>query len=561
MTASVPNAEQRLAAAFGETIARLHRSANGADEDCALVRRWAERAWAEAADGQVCVDLGPDAAGLSASLAASPAVTTDPDERVAPLVLDAGALYLHRLWQAETGLARSLAMLDRPAPIADDAAIDTRLAPLFPEVGADDPQRRAVWTALARRLAVVSGGPGTGKTTTMARLLVAFLNLNPDARVAFAAPTGKAAARLAQSLAAQLPGLDPSGALAARLPASGRTVHRLLGLGVSTPGRAPQPRPLAFDLVIVDEASMIDLELAALLAGAIPPGGRLVLAGDMDQLASVDAGAVFADVCANDREGIVRLDRNYRQKDAPGILALAAALRDGNPAAVAKALSGDAAEITITPAADAQRVAAEAIEGYDAALRAVREGRSPQEVLSAYEAYRVLTALREGPLGARSVNAAIAARVRRIVGASAAPDWYPGRLVMVRRNEPGLGLFNGDVGVCLPGPDGRLAIAFAVGAGIRWLPLLQMPACDDAFAITVHKSQGSEFETVALLPGPEGHRLNSRELVYTGVTRARRRLRLWASVKVLQAAANNRTRRHGRLASRLAAARERAPDA
>lgn len=553
-----PSADERLARAFGETVARAHLAGQGAGGDAPRLARWAERAWSAAVEGHVCVDAGPVSGPVAAALAASPAVTVDPRARPAPLVLDEGALYLHRLWCAETGLARALAQLDRPAPLAGAAAVEAVLAPLFPGAAADDPQRRAVHTALQRRLTVVSGGPGTGKTTTMARLLVAFLKLQPQARVAFAAPTGKAAARLAQSLAAQLPALDPSGTLAQRLPASGRTVHRLLGLGRAMPGRAPRAVPLAFDLVIVDEASMIDLELAALLAASIPPEGRLVLAGDMDQLASVDAGAVFADVCAGGSAGIVRLERNYRQQDAPGIVALAGALRAGDPAAVARVLSAQppAPELELAPAAGAERVAALAIGGYAAALDAVQAGAGPGAVLAAYEGYRVLTALREGPAGARTVNEAIAARLRRRLGVPAHAEWYPGRLVMVRRNEPGLGLYNGDVGVCLPGPEGALAVAFGNGGEPRWLPLLQMPACDDAFAITVHKSQGSEFETVALLPGPPGHPLNTRELVYTGVTRARRRLCVLAEPAALQAAAANRTRRHGRLAARLAAARD-----
>jgi exodeoxyribonuclease V alpha subunit len=544
----------RIADAFAQTVSRLHLSQQGAPEDARLVAEWARRAWRAAADGHVCVEPDPagEAGGLAA-LRASPAVTEDPARHLAPLVLDEGALYLHRLWQAETTLAAALARLDHPDPLAPAAETEAVLASLFPGVPAADPQLRAVQAGLGRRLAVVSGGPGTGKTTTMARLLVACMRLRPDARVAFAAPTGKAAARLAQSLAAQLPALDPDGRVAARLPASGSTVHRLLGLGRALPGRLPAARPLAFDLVIVDEASMLDVELASRLFAAIPPGGRLVLAGDMDQLASVEAGAVFADLCASALAGTVRLERNYRQADAPRLVALAAAMRAGDPGALSAALRELGADDAQATPPDPARIAQAAIEAYEPAIRCAEAGAPPGEVLAAYERYRVLTALREGDAGARGLNAAIAARLRRRLGVPAQAEWYPGRLVMVGRNEPGLELFNGDVGVCLAAPDGRLAVAFDAGGGMRWVPLLQMPSCDDAFAITVHKSQGSEFEAVAFVPGPPGHPLNTRELVYTAVTRARRGLRLWAGEPALQAAAANRTRRHGRLAARLAA--------
>jgi exodeoxyribonuclease V alpha subunit len=275
-----------------------------------------------------------------------------------------------------------------------------------------------------------------------------------------------------------------------------------------------------------------------------------VLAGDLDQLASVDAGAVFADLCASGVAGIVRLERNYRQADAPHLVALAGAMRRGDASALADAVSG----LDPPPMrAEVGRVADAALVGYETAVGLVEAGGAPLDVLAAYDRYRVLTALRDGEAGARGVNAAIAARLRRRLGLPALTDWYPGRLVMVGRNEPGLGLYNGDIGVCLPGPDGGLAVAFDAGGKPRWLPLLQMPACEDAFAITVHKSQGSEFETVALLPAAAGHPLNTRELIYTGITRARRGLQLWADLETLQAAAANRTQRHGRLAARLAA--------
>jgi exodeoxyribonuclease V alpha subunit len=538
-----------VARAFADTIERLHGRMGGEAADASTVGEWAQQAWRAASDGHVCVEIDDS---VRAALAASPAVTTRPGGRAAPLVLDDRSLYLHRLWRAEVRLAQAVAALDSPAPAAAPQAIDRVLDALFPGAGGeravDDPQRLAAKAALTRRLAVVTGGPGTGKTTTLARLLVAFLRAVPQARVCFAAPTGKAAARLAASLASQLPTLDPGGELSRRLPVGGVTVHRLLGTLANGEGRgAPPPPPLAWDMGIVDEASMLDIELACRLAVAIPPHGRLVLAGDADQLASVEAGAVFSELCASGIAGVQRLHRNYRQLDAPRVVGLAAAVREGSPEQTRAAAQGLCAAQS---ARSAQLVAA-AMREYEPAIDAALRGADAAGALEAFDRHRVLVALRDGEWGAAALNRAIAAQVRRRAHAAPQAPWYPGRLVMVTRNDPGLGLFNGDVGVCMRA-DGGLAVAFAgPSAGPRWVPILQMPECDDAFAITVHKSQGSEFESVSLVPAPAGHPLNTRELVYTGVTRARRSLQVWADVSVLGDAAGRPTVRDGRLAERI----------
>ncbi|ODS97812.1 MAG: exodeoxyribonuclease V subunit alpha [Lautropia sp. SCN 69-89] len=560
----------RVALEFGRAMQALHARTGGDAACAAIVGRLATHAWRAADAGHVCVDVA-DAAEREA-LARSPLVGPSGDPR--PLVLDCGALYLHRLWRAETALAQSVRALDVAAPLpgCDDPA--RVVAEVFGRSDAGDPQQRAVACALQRRLTVLSGGPGTGKTTTLARLVVAFARAAPQARIAYAAPTGKAAARLAQSLGAQLAALDPSRALRARLPAAGQTVHRLLG--ARTDGHAGAPMPLDEDLVIVDEASMLDIELASRLLESIGPTARLVLAGDRDQLASVEAGAVFADLCAAPLDGVVVLERNYRQQDAPDIAALAAAIRaradgaraDGARGAAAAANASAAAAAgapidwppTIALAApDASAIVDEALHAWRDALDAVAAGAGAQQVLAAYDRHRVLAAMREGPLGVDSLNAAIAMRVRGRALGPGNPGWYAGRLAMVTKNEPGLGLFNGDVGVCLPHAggdacDNDLVVAFDGPAGLRLFPVLQMPACQDAWALTVHKSQGSEFESVALVPAPAGHPLATRELVYTGVTRARRRLSVWGSREAVEQAALRPTQRHGRLAERLAGA-------
>ncbi|MFP5406864.1 MAG: AAA family ATPase, partial [Gammaproteobacteria bacterium] len=334
------------------------------------------------------------------------------------------------------------------------------------------------------------------------------------------------------------------------------TVHRLLGVR-NDDGR-PAPGALRHDLVIVDEASMLDLELACALAESIPEGGRLVLAGDRHQLASVEAGAVFSEACASGLHGIVTLQRNYRQRFAPALSALASRLRHGGDEAAAtgsEALSGVSDELEQRAPAGAEPIAVQAVAAWEPAFPAIDRDEPAATVLSAFDGHRVLCAMREGPLGVEALNAAVAARVRRRAGVPAGAVWYTGRMVIVTRNRPELGLSNGDTGVCLRNPLDRdgLAVAFDTGGAVRWLPVRQMPAHDDAFAITVHKAQGSEFDSVALVPAPRGHRLNTAELLYTGATRARRRLVLWADGETVNEGAAQRTARHGRLADRIRA--------
>ena len=530
----------RLAQAFAAMCVRLGRLDPGAAPATApTLRDIAARCWIAAAQGHVCLGLG---AAEIEDLAASMAVTTDPDTRAAPLVRDGGQLYLARLWRAETGLAACLVAADRPAPVAGPAALQSAIERVFGLADPTDAQQVAVLTALQRRLCVITGGPGTGKTSTLARLLVAFAQLRPALRVAYAAPTGKAAARLAQALAEAVAHLDPGGEIARRLPRAGLTVHRLLG-------RQPDvPAPETLDLLIVDEASMLDLELAHDLVSRLGEHTRLVLAGDRDQLASVEAGAVFAELCEARLDGRVRLLRNWRQREAPGIAALAAAIRQGEVPADA-ALGTD----VMLRAAAPNEVLARAMAGFEPALALIRatpiaDDRDAVAIVQACERFRVLCAQRGGPLGTLALNAAIARRVH-----DGSPAWYPGRLVMVTRNEIARQLFNGDVGVCLPWAqrDGALAVAFVAAGAVRWVPLAQMPGCEDAWAMTIHKSQGSEFaHTVLVLPDSPSPLL-TRELVYTGITRAKARLDLYGDRALLAQAVRKKTERYSGLSERL----------
>ena len=568
MKAAEATSAGRVARAFGDTVARLHARIGGDPAASRVVERWAQQLWSDADAGHVCVEVVDDEDRRQ--LAASPVVDVAPGVHEAPLVLDGDALYLQRLWRAEALLAERVVALDVPAPLGETDAVADAVDSLFEPAEADDAQRRALLRALGHRLTLLSGGPGTGKTTTLARLLVAFARLAPDARVAFAAPTGKAAARLGQSLSDQLARFDPTGELRARLPRAGATLHRLLGLRANAAAAASAAMPLDYDLVIVDEASMLDVEIAAALVAAIGANGRLVLAGDRDQLASVEAGAVFADLCASASDATVQLLRNHRQKDAAHIVELAAQVRDGGSGTVPLRWPEPIGHFRADPAA----IVDDALAAWAEVREAIEARAAPARVLAACERHRVLTAMREGPLGSVALNRRIAVAVRRgagtgaVVGTGAGASvstigspfaqWYPGRLVLVTVNRPALGLFNGDVGVCLSRPDvgaeagDDLVVAFAGESEARLFPVAQMPACEDAWAMTVHKAQGSEFDSVALVLAPPGHPLNTRELVYTGVTRARSRLAIWAEPDVVEQAALSRTLRRGRLAQRVA---------
>jgi exodeoxyribonuclease V alpha subunit len=568
-----------IEAEFADLLVRTHRRLGGDPGAAASLRDAAAGAWRASAEGHVCVALDDATVSLlkdspvvslvadsvacvasTKSVTAAAGASGQPAAPAAPLVLEDRHLYLNRLWHAEDALARDLAALDAPSPIAAAARITEEVDRLCADGGIDARQRAAIETALTRRLTVVSGGPGTGKTTTLARLIVAAARIAPQLRIAIAAPTGRAAARLSGSLLSQLPQLDPDPALRLRLPDAGMTLHRLLGLrgDGSAAGRA-SAGPLPFDMVIVDEASMLDLELARRLVASIGVDARLVLCGDKDQLASVEAGAVFAALSALGGargalgDAVVLLERNYRQRAAPGIAALAAQMRDGAVTAVA---SGD--DLVFRDAATPEAVIADALTGYAQTLDAAAGGADAAALLAGYGRFRILSALRSGPLGADALNAAIGARIRRRLGVDPAAEWFAGRQVMVARNAPGLGLFNGDTGVCVM-VDGRLLVEFPAAAGARRLSPVQVPPVREAWVSTVHTAQGSEFDTVSFVPAPAGHPLASRELVYTALTRARLKLVVYGTLRLIAEAAGQPVLRTSLLAERITRLKALAP--
>lgn len=521
-------------------------------------------------DGDICLDLSTQPgwrADLLASGLAARARDGQPDADATPLVLDAGhRLYLRKYFVFEQQVARDLLARAVESPLADAAAIERALDAQFPAAGHDPRQRAAAQIALRRRLAVITGGPGTGKTTTVTRILAAMLDIGAAAhpRIRLAAPTGKAAARLGESIRtakAKLLAAGGDAAAIARIPEDAQTLHRLLGTRPDT--RKPRhgaDNPLALDVLVIDEASMIDLPLMARTLAALPTTARLVLLGDSHQLASVEAGAVLGDIChgldlANSASplapGLAQLLTSHRFRDDSGIGALARAVNAGDSA---RALAiGDSDAAIALHAGDDSELAGVAITAWRDALTA------PDIVTAArrFDGFRVLCALRDGPRGVAAVNA----RIEQVLADAGLIDsttqrdgnrFYRGRPLLVTENDYGIALFNGDVGLVWPDEDGVLRACFVdADGGVRRLPLARLPAHETCYAMTVHKSQGSEFGQVVLVLPETDSPVLTRELVYTGITRAKSAVTVWAPPALLATAIARQVQRSSGLRDAL----------
>ena len=536
-------------------------------------------------------------------LGASPLVAvgedTEPDA-ASPLRLIGSALYLDRYWREEREVAADLLTFSDGAPAdVDEAVLADGLARLFAGEPEDSRQRIAAGTAVLRRFAVVAGGPGTGKTTTVARIVALLAEQaaaagEPPPLIALAAPTGKAAARLEEAVHAEAATLDVNDTARCELldlPAS--TLHRLLGWRPGSHSRFRHHRTnrLPHDVVIVDETSMVSLSLMARLVESVRPDARLVLVGDPGQLTSIEAGAVLGDIVGpatagplmsapalaalrratghhlpagtepppgpSIGDGIVVLDRVHRFGGA--IAVLADAIRRGEPDGVMAVLGSPTDDVSWIPidAAQAEAESAlaavqeEAIAAGRAVISAAREGAA-HDAIAALSTFRVLCAHRRGAQGV----AAWTARIESWL-ASAIPGFdpdgpaYVGRPLLVTENDYELRLYNGDTGVVVrSGPD-RVSAAFERGGELLEFTPTRLSAIETAFAMTIHKGQGSQFDTaVVLLPTPAS-RILTRELLYTAATRARTRLVLVGTEETLRAAASRPATRASRLGERL----------
>ncbi|WP_374353941.1 exodeoxyribonuclease V subunit alpha [Chitinimonas sp.] len=523
-----------------------------------------------ASEGHVCINLAQEAGtnwqGETLPELADWLDALDPCPFIAraggfaPLIRDGDRLYLGRLWADEVALAAAL-LARAGSSKHDEATIHAALAPWFGDGAADQSQRQAAAIALGHRIAVIAGGPGTGKTTTVAKLLAAQASLSPGLRIQLAAPTGKAAARMVEALEGAKARLGLDLATQAALPDSATTLHRLLGFrpDSATPRHGPD-NPLALDLVVVDEASMIDQALFTSLLAALPARAQLILLGDPHQLASVQAGSIFSELVSLADSGpasplaagIARLTVSHRFGGAIGELA-GLSLR-GEVAAALNLLKAAPDGLRWQAGRMAQWQAellaqlATALPGYRQAVSASQ----PDEAWQHFNRLRLLCALREGPCGVDAINRLIEQQLWRDAqrhDARHAP-WYAGRPVIIRSNAPALGLANGDIGLTLATAEG-LRVFFPSGTGWRALAPGRLPAHDTAFALTVHQAQGSEFDAIWLLLPDDDAAVLNRNLIYTALTRARKQVWLWGSASTLATALERNPRRESGLAARL----------
>lgn len=503
-----------------------------------------------------------------------------------PLILDQqDRLYLRRYWEYEVSLAKAiLARLNAPAPIIDRRRLEDGLDRFFPKSAETDWQRVAAANAVTRNFSVITGGPGTGKTRTVIAILALLLEQSEEAvRIALVAPSGKAAARLKESIENTKAELDCSAGIKDRLPTGASTIHRLLGTIPDSPYfRQDADRPLVADAVIVDEASMVDLATMAKLFAAIPPAARIILLGDKDQLTSVEAGYVLGDIChlpatptvAPEREpqlafsfsqtvpnpslqdAIVQLRRNYRFPRSSGIYQLVTAINQGDADEAMRVLKGkDHADVTWKPLPNSRALVPPLRTAVVSGFRNYLEGKDPAQALQWFSGFRVLCAVRHGPFGVMKLNEAIEQVLAQSGLLREMETWFRGRPVMVTRNDYNARLFNGDIGIVWPDPEGqdekRVFFPTSKGELRRFLPS-RLPVHETAFAITVHKSQGSEFGKVLLILPEKDAPILSRELLYTGLTRAREGVELWATESTLRAAIGRRVSRTSGLRDALA---------
>lgn len=515
-------------------------------------------------EGSVCLVLADPLDGVDPALL-PPLEDWNAALRRSPLVADGvsgpadrpvrwvdGRLYLDRYWRDEQSVRTAIGLA---APARADAdALTVAITRLFP-LPVDEPQREALRTAATTHLTVLTGGPGTGKTTTVARLVAALqAAAGPGLRVALAAPTGKAAARLQESVNAEVASLAPEDRAAVG-GLDAMTIHRLLGWrrGSTTRFRHDRTRPLPHDVVIVDESSMVSLPLMARLTEALRPTARLVLVGDPDQLASVEAGAVLGDLVAALPGGVVRLTRAHRY--GASLAALAEAIRAGDAGATLALLrSGGEHHTLVEPAgerltdANLAGLRADVVATGVALTDAARSGDA-SAALRALGTHRLLLAHREGPFGVTQWAMTAETWVAAATGYASAGAWPLGRPLLITENDRTSGLYNGDTGVIVADGD-AVAVAFGDADEPRLVRPHQLPAVQPVHAMTVHRGQGSQFARVTLLLPPEGSPLLTRELLYTAVTRAQQHVRVIGTEAAIRAAVERSVRRASGLRER-----------
>ncbi|MBC8948143.1 exonuclease V subunit alpha [Xenorhabdus sp. TS4] len=597
-------------------ITALLSAESGAGHVCLPLERISPKYFFEGRQPELAVSLWslvgePDQQQILAVLQTCPAVSTG--ESPAPMILSHQResdyrLYLQRMWQSERRVADFFAAVELTDTFAqtsyDQTALDEiQLHRILDELfgvtveGDIDWQKVAAAVAVTSRISVISGGPGTGKTTTVAKLLAALIKLHEGKKLSIqlAAPTGKAAARLTESLREAVKKLDLTPEQWHSIPEQAQTIHRLLGAQPDSQKlRYGRDNPLSLDILIIDEASMVDLPMMAHLVDALPPRAKVIFLGDKDQLASVEAGAVLGDICRFAEQGysakraeqlerltgcqltsystlstshsdkdtpavrdsLCLLRKSYRFNSASGIGRLASAVNQGDRGGVTAVLNQFFPDVNFYPLAvdeDYQRLLAETAAGYSQYLAMANERAAEKAILAEFNRFRLLCALREGPFGVTGLNQRMEQLLHR-KGVITLPKHvesrgYVGRPIMILRNDSTLGLFNGDIGIMLKNQDNELKAYFQLSDGqIKGFQPSRLPQHETAYVMTVHKSQGSEFEHTALVLPTQYSPILSRELVYTALTRAREKLTIYANKPVLDKAVATATQRRSGLA-------------
>ncbi|AFP85381.1 DNA helicase/exodeoxyribonuclease V, alpha subunit [secondary endosymbiont of Heteropsylla cubana] len=545
----------------------------------------ARRAWIHAGN--------PSLKDWKKCLLASQAVSDG--SRPTPLVLEHDNLYLQRMWEYECIVANFFNQ-PRIIPIKlDEVRIADVLRRYFPgDTHVVNWQKVATAIAITNFVVLISGGPGTGKTSTVAKVLASLLQISNQQqqylRIVMAAPTGKAAIRLSQSLGLALQHLELNEEQKKQLPREAVTLHRLLGLETDSQRmRYHSNNLLNLDILIIDEASMIDLPMMAHLVSAVPAKARVIFFGDHCQLSSVESGAVFKDICQfiksgyslNRREQLKRLTgftlpgekvrdvfrvsdslcllrKSYRFNKNSGIAKLANAINSGNGKTALKLLKSSTVKdidyISLYNLKDYQSMIDNCIQGYQDYLRCLHNNDEPRVILESFNRFRLLCALRNGIFGVEGLNCSIEQALNRIglITLDNGNSSYLGRPIMIMENEVSMGLYNGDIGLVLSKNIYSLCVYFPLSdGGVKEVPISLLPKHETAFSMTVHKSQGSEFERVVLVLPNKTSSLLTRELFYTAVTRVRKRFSLYARDDIVRHIISNRIQRNSGLVQRL----------
>ncbi len=468
-----------------------------------------------------------------------------------PLVIFNDMLYLHRYFNYETRLARQISAL--AAKVTHIELKNEFLKKRETGNGSEtDWQQEAVKVALTQSLTIISGGPGTGKTTTVVKIITMLLKkVGLELKIALAAPTGKAAMRLRESIVKSIETMALPAEIKKAMPVDAKTLHRLLGVRRNSPQfRHNHENPMAWDVVVVDEASMVDLALMSKFVDGLKQDARLILLGDKDQLASVESGAVLVDLIASLPVNTVELQKTYRFDGR--IKQLAESINKGDSTSAWSLLQDPAKDnISLLEEDLIPYVGMRYVEYMQVAVNTREQGL--KDLFQLFNSFQILCGVHFGRMGVEGMNHSVELSLTRRGYDCRHDNWYPGRPVLVTRNDYSLDLYNGDIGICLPDEkDGGFKVWFERGDGsMRAYSPHRLPRCETVFAMTVHKSQGSEFDEVIVVLPEEDNKILSRELIYTAVTRARTNVKIVAQPDIFRNALSRNIERFSGLAGQL----------